>query len=50
MADFTSGYIMSKSPPVMGIDVPGRVRNTGVPYGHAFLPVFEAVVNSIHAT
>lgn len=34
----------------MKFDVVGRVRNTSVPLQHAFLPLFEAVVNSIHAT
>ena len=41
---------MSSLPPIMGIDVLGRIGNTSVPHGHAFLPLFEAVVNSIHAT
>lgn len=27
----------------------GRLRNTSLPAGHGLLPVFEAVVNSIHA-
>jgi len=27
----------------------GRLRNTSLPYRHGLLPVFEAVVNSIHA-
>ncbi|GAB4338269.1 MAG: hypothetical protein Kow0037_22050 [Calditrichia bacterium] len=27
----------------------GRVRNTSLPYRHGLLPMFEAVVNSIHA-
>jgi len=34
----------------MTLDLLGRIRNTSVPYGHAFLPLFEAVINSIHAT
>ena len=33
----------------MLLDVRGRIENTTVPHTHAFLPVFEAVVNSIHA-
>jgi len=36
--------------PAMKIDVLGRIRNMQVPVQHAFHPVFEAVVNSIHAT
>lgn len=27
----------------------GRIRNTDLPKSHALMPVFEAVVNSIHA-
>jgi len=27
----------------------GRLRNTSLPYSHGLLPLFEAVVNSIHA-
>lgn len=34
----------------MRFDVVGRLRNTRVPLQHAFLPLFEAVVNSIHST
>jgi len=34
----------------MRFDVVGRLRNTKVPLQHAFLPLFEAVVNSIHST
>ena len=34
----------------MTVDVLGRIRNTSVPPGHAFIPLFEAVINSIHAT
>lgn len=34
----------------MKFDVVGRLRNTKVPLSHAFLPLFEAVVNSIHST
>lgn len=34
----------------MKVDLRGRLRNTPVPTQHAFLPLFEAVVNSIHAT
>ena len=37
-------------PSKMKLDVLGRIRNTSVPYGHAFIPLFEAVVNSIHST
>ncbi|MCP4897529.1 MAG: hypothetical protein GY906_11205 [bacterium] len=40
---------MTKAPK-MKVDVLGRIRNTNVPYGHAFIPLFEAVVNSIDAT
>ena len=28
----------------------GRLRNTPLPYSHGLLPLFEAVVNSIHST
>lgn len=38
------------TPPTMTLDVLGRIRNTSVPPGHAFIPLFEAVINSIHAT
>lgn len=34
----------------MKFDVLGRLRNTKVPLQHAFLPLFEAVVNAIHST
>lgn len=34
----------------MRVDVAGRLRNTSVGLQHAFLPLFEAVVNSIHTT
>lgn len=30
-------------------NLPGRLRNTTLPRSHALLPLFEAVVNSIHA-
>lgn len=30
-------------------NLPGRIRNTNLPKSHALLPLFEAVVNSIHA-
>jgi anti-sigma regulatory factor (Ser/Thr protein kinase) len=33
----------------MNIDLPGRIRNTNLPYKSALLPLFEAIVNSIHA-
>ena len=36
--------------PPMTVDVLGRIRNTSVPYKHAFIPLFEAVVNSIQST
>src|SRR5437763_380443 len=36
--------------PTMKIDVLGRIRNMQVSAQHSFHPVFEAVVNSIHAT
>ncbi len=29
--------------------LPGRLRNTPLPYSHGLMPLFEAVVNSIHA-
>lgn len=34
----------------MSVDVAGRVRNTSVPVTRPFIPMFEAVVNSIQAT
>ena len=33
----------------MRMDLRGRLRNTKVAAQHAFLPVFEAIINSIHA-
>lgn len=36
--------------PQMRFDVLGRLRNTKVALKHAFIPMFEAVVNSIHST
>jgi anti-sigma regulatory factor (Ser/Thr protein kinase) len=33
----------------MNIDLAGRIRNTNLPYKSALLPLFEAIVNSIHA-
>ncbi len=33
----------------MNIDLPGRIKNTKLPYSHALSPVFEAIINSIHA-
>jgi len=33
----------------MDIDLPGRIRNTKLPHSHALLPLFEAIINSIHA-
>jgi hypothetical protein len=33
----------------MDFDLPGRIKNTKLPFSGALLPVFEAVVNSIHA-
>ena len=36
--------------PSMKVDILGYVRATPVPTSHAFLPVFEAVVNAIHST
>ena len=30
-------------------DIAGRLRNTPLPYSHALLPLFEAVVNSIQS-
>lgn len=41
---------MTGQKPQMRFDVVGRLRNTRVPLQHAFLPLFEAVVNSIHST
>lgn len=34
----------------MSLNLRGRIRNTSVPQAHAFLPLFEAVINSLHAT
>lgn len=43
-ADFeTTGTIS------MTVDVPGRIRNVNIATKHGLLPLFEAVVNSIHA-
>lgn len=36
--------------PQMRVDVLGCIRSTHVQRQHAFIPIFEAVVNSIHAT
>lgn len=33
----------------METNLHGRLRNTSLPYSHGLLPVFDAVVNSIHA-
>src|SRR5882757_3889066 len=33
----------------MDFDLPGRIRNTRLLYSHSLLPLFEAVINSIHA-
>lgn len=33
----------------MNTNLPGRLRNTSLPYSHGLFPLFEAVVNSIHA-
>src|SRR5438552_8237614 len=33
----------------MDLDLPGRIRNTKLPHSHALLPLFEAIINSIHA-
>ncbi|MGE0328981.1 MAG: ATP-binding protein, partial [Polyangiaceae bacterium] len=42
--------LSSDAPPrSMAVDLLGRLRNTSVPLSHAYLPVLEAVVNSIHA-
>jgi len=51
-ANDTSGKLTESAaaPHTMKVDLPGRLRNTPVPIQHAFLPLFEAVVNSIHAT
>jgi len=32
----------------MDFDLPGRIKNTKLPFSSALLPVFEAVINSIH--
>ena len=45
-----TGLPMRLPRPQMKFDVLGRLRNTKVPLHHAFLPLFEAVVNSIHST
>ncbi len=34
---------------IMKTNLSGRVRNTSLPENHALLPLFEAVVNSIHS-
>lgn len=44
------GFEMTHPYAKMAVDVRGRVRNTSVTVNNAFLPLFEAVVNSIHAT
>jgi hypothetical protein len=33
----------------MDFDLPGRIKNTRLLYSHPLLPLFEAVINSIHA-
>src|SRR5262249_22219915 len=33
----------------MDFDLPGRIKNTKLPYSGALLPLFEAIINSIHA-
>lgn len=33
----------------MDFDLPGRIKNTKLPFSGALLPIFEAVINSIHA-
>jgi len=33
----------------METNLQGRLRNTSLPYNHGLLPLFEAVINSIHA-
>lgn len=33
----------------MDIDLPGRIRNIKLPVSHALLPLYEAVVNAVHA-
>lgn len=33
----------------MDTNLQGRLRNTSLPYNHGLLPLFEAVVNSIHS-
>lgn len=51
----TRGTLLSVSTPSpsdlpeMTVDLLGRLRNTSVPLSHAYLPVLEAVLNSIHA-
>lgn len=34
----------------MGTNLNGRLKNTSLPLSHCLMPLFEAVVNSIHAT
>lgn len=41
---------MSQLSQKMGVDLRGRILNTPVASSNVFLPLFEAVVNSIHAT
>lgn len=33
----------------MEFDLRGRIRNTKLSHAHALLPLFEAIINSIHA-
>ncbi|MDQ3235370.1 MAG: hypothetical protein M3Q07_26460 [Pseudobdellovibrionaceae bacterium] len=33
----------------MTVDVPGRLRNTSLAVSHAFMPLFDAILNSIHS-
>jgi len=33
----------------MDIDVTGRIQNTRLTNQHSLLPLFEAIINSIHA-
>lgn len=33
----------------MNLSFKGRVRNVSLPYTHALLPLFEAIINSVHA-
>lgn len=40
---------MTKPQAMMSSNLAGRIRNTDLPISHAMMPLFEAVINSIHA-